>query len=541
MTDAPVLVDNGEPTIDELKALLETAHLISGAGTTLDLPAQVRTQLALFDNGVLFVQREYIHSPYILSVEHDIRQRKLKYTTKRVVELPTLQTIFRMTQDQRSPVKMRGAQVMATPMQRAFRALLEKACERRASDLHITVDNGITTLRLRIDGLLTDFGHYGSEYGSELCAAAFNSADVSDASFSPLQVLSAQITNKEDKLPETLEAVRMQFVPLARLGLKLVVRLQYRAKTMGSSEISKLGYTEGQQKLLRRMRGRTNGINFVTGPTGSGKTTTLTRVLTAHNTETGRRLHFLTVEDPPEQEIGGGVSQIPITNAKTPEERKLRFGQALHATLRLDPDVIMIGEIRDYESARIAFQASMTGHVVYSTLHTNTALGALPRLRDLGVEDWKIFDPEFITGLVAQRLIAVTCPHCRVPLAHAEFNPRCDADRYERLVRRYGAVIDQVFVSGPGCDHCNGTGQLGRTVAAEVILPDERLMQLVKEGNTPVARAYWLAPSSKGGLGGFSMLDHAEMKVLEGTMCPIEVEMVLGLLPETPYQTRSAS
>jgi general secretion pathway protein E len=205
---------------------------------------------------------------------------------------------------------------------------------------------------------------------------------------------------------------------------------------------------------------RPTGIVLVTGPTGSGKTTSLYGMM-AHID--GRFRNILTVEDPIEYELPGvGQTQVNAQIGMT-------FARSLRAILRQDPDVILVGEIRDAETAQIAVQASLTGHLVFSTLHTNSAVGAVTRLRDMGVESFLLAST--LAGLIAQRLVRVTCPQCRAatPTPAASRQPFIDV----------GLEPPEELWHGRGCPHCAGTGFRGRTGIYEVVTVDDEIRDLI--------------------------------------------------------------
>jgi general secretion pathway protein E len=206
-----------------------------------------------------------------------------------------------------------------------------------------------------------------------------------------------------------------------------------------------------------RLIERPNGILLVTGPTGSGKTTTLYTALSRLNDETRK---ILTVEDPVEYQIRG-VSQVEVH-----PRIGLSFAATLRSMLRQDPDVIMVGEIRDRETAEIAVQAALTGHLVLSTLHTNDAPSAVTRLLDMGVEDYLV--AATVEGIVAQRLVRRVCPHCSEPRPAA-------ADMAARL----GVAAGTLFREGRGCDACDGTGYRGRTGIYEILNLTDRLRSMI--------------------------------------------------------------
>ena len=234
-------------------------------------------------------------------------------------------------------------------------------------------------------------------------------------------------------------------------------------KQAGRLNISYLGLADADHAQLQRLIHRPHGIILVTGPTGSGKTTTLYAILTELNDQTR---NILTAEDPIEFQLDGiGQTQV---NTKV----DMTFARSLRAMLRQDPDVVMVGEIRDLETAEIAVQASLTGHLVLSTLHTNTAIGAVTRLQDMGVEPFLLSSS--LIGVVAQRLVRTLCPHCHTWR---------DATVSEaKLLQNTDLNHQQVKIPIPqGCEQCNQSGFKGRTAIYEVVPIDDDLRQMIHE------------------------------------------------------------
>ncbi|MBX9703633.1 MAG: GspE family T2SS ATPase variant LspE, partial [Silvanigrellaceae bacterium] len=223
---------------------------------------------------------------------------------------------------------------------------------------------------------------------------------------------------------------------------------------------------------MRKMIAEPHGIILVTGPTGSGKTTSLYAMLTELNLVSR---NILTIEDPIEYDLPG-VGQTQV-NTKV----QMTFAKGLRAILRQDPDIVMIGEIRDLETANIAVQASLTGHLVLSTLHTNSALGALTRLKDMGVESFLLSSS--LVGLIAQRLVRKLCEHCKTP-----HHLRDD----EKELMKLTPLIDASKVCEPkGCEHCNHLGYRGRTGIYELIPLDETLRGMIhRNENIQVINSY---------------------------------------------------
>jgi len=222
-----------------------------------------------------------------------------------------------------------------------------------------------------------------------------------------------------------------------------------------------LGFDGSPRELLLAILEQPYGILLVTGPTGSGKSTTLYTALSRLNTQERK---IITVEDPVEYQLPG-INQIQVKSAIG-----MTFAGALRAIVRQDPDIIMVGEMRDLETARIAVQSALTGHVVLSTLHTNDAASGVTRMLDMGVEDYLLTST--VNGILAQRLVRRLCPHCREPY---QALPEL-AVRFARFER---AANDIKLYRASGCEHCNGTGYRGRLVISEVLLMTDPIRKLV--------------------------------------------------------------
>jgi type II secretory ATPase GspE/PulE/Tfp pilus assembly ATPase PilB-like protein len=299
----------------------------------------------------------------------------------------------------------------------------------------------------------------------------------------------------------------------------MVLRLLYN-DTDKSTDICALGYEPEQKAQVDSMKRRPTGINIISGPTGSGKSTTLQRTLLSIHSECKGSKHIITVEDPPEYPMPG-IVQTPVANADTEEARSNAFQAAIKATMRLDPNIIMIGEMRDTPSVQLAVRAAMTGHQVWSTVHANNAFAIIDRMVDLGVSLNIMADPTIVTGMICQRLLKVLCPHCKRPLTDviSHFS-------HEDQTRVMGSSIDlgSAHVAGLGCDHCSGSGVAGRTVVAEVVVPDQKLMDFIRKGDRHEAIKYWRDR------GGSSMLEQAILKINRGIVDPFQAEEEVGPL-----------
>jgi general secretion pathway protein E len=331
------------------------------------------------------------------------------------------------------------------PVVRAFNDLLERAVELRASDIHIEPFRTGLVVRMRVDGMLR--------------AIPAPAGVMPQALVSRIKIL-AGLNIAERRLPQDGAArlrigrseidVRVATMPTQH-GESAAVRLLPRDR--GLLELSKLGLSSRDETTLRHLLALPHGMIVITGPTGSGKTTTLATMLSILN-ETTRKI--LTIEDPVEYDIPG------VNQSQVKPSIGLTFATALRAFVRQDPDVIMIGEIRDAETANIAIHAALTGHLVLTTLHTETAAAAVPRLLDLGVEGFLL--KSTLRAVIAQRLVRILCDRCKTPRKLAADDLARDP-RYAMIGFASGDVVHEAC----GCERCGGSGFRGRAGVFEVL------------------------------------------------------------------------
>ncbi|WP_077531397.1 type II secretion system ATPase GspE [Vreelandella utahensis] len=339
------------------------------------------------------------------------------------------------------------------PVIRLINAILTEAIKSGASDIHIETYEKRLVVRFRVDGVLREVVQPKRALAPLLVSRIKVMArlDIAEKRVPQDGRISLRVAGREVD-------IRVSTMPSSN-GERVVLRLL--DKEAGLLELDSIGMADRDLSLLKDLVNRPYGILLVTGPTGSGKTTTLYGALSEIN---DRSRNILTVEDPIEYNLPGiGQTQV---NPKV----EMTFARGLRAILRQDPDVVMIGEIRDLETAEIAVQASLTGHLVLSTLHTNTATGAITRLIDMGVEPFLISSS--LAGIVAQRLVRVLCPECR-----KAYTPDATECRF------LGADPDNpptIYHHG-GCDACNQLGYRGRMGIYEVIGIDEGLRTLIHD------------------------------------------------------------
>jgi general secretion pathway protein E len=341
------------------------------------------------------------------------------------------------------------------PVVRALNDLLERAVELRASDIHIEPFRTGLVVRMRVDGLLR--------------AMPAPSGIPPQALISRVKIL-AGLNIAERRLPQDGAArvrvnrteldVRVATMP-TQAGESAVIRLLPRDR--GMLEMGKLGLSARDEQVMTRLLTLPHGMIVVTGPTGSGKTTTLATMLSILN-QPSRKI--LTVEDPVEYEIPG------INQSQVKPSIGLTFASAMRAFVRQDPDVIMVGEIRDAETAHIAIHAALTGHLVLTTLHTETAAAAVPRLIDLGIEGFLL--KSTLRAVVAQRLVRMLCDRCKVP--HRLTAADIDLDPRFAVI---GFKSDEVVHEAVGCERCGGTGYRGRNGVFEILEMSEEVRKLV--------------------------------------------------------------
>lgn len=463
---------------------------------------------------LLYVSKTHAFHAQVRSFMQQLRSRNLDFQVQQVA-----MDVIQEQRAKQSVTTKEEPHVEPSEMQRHAMDLFRKAVALRASDIHIRVaiKQGITKVYFRVHNDLELQADHPATWGIQLCSAIYTAmSDVSDATYEPLSRQDGRISGR-DRLPEGLDGIRIATTPQVH-GNVMVLRLLYQSSGK-STDICALGYSPEQKAQVTLMQRRPTGINIIAGPTGSGKSTTLQcTLLDIHKACHGAK-HIITVEDPPEYPMPG-IVQTPVANANTEQERSVAFQAAIKAAMRLDPNVIMIGEMRDPPSARLGVQAAMTGHQVWTTVHANNGFSIVDRMVDLGVPLNTMTDPTIVTGLICQRLLKVLCPECRVPLARVL--ERYSADDRERALAV--APVGSLFVAGDGCAKCNHTGIAGRTVVAEVIVPDEELMDLLRRGEKQKAILAWR------GRGNATMLDSAIARVSDGRCDPFQAEEEVGPL-----------
>ncbi len=375
------------------------------------------------------------------------------------------------------------------PIIKLINSLLTEAVKVDASDIHIETYETRLVVRFRVDGVLREVVSPRRALAPLLVSRikVMAKLDIAEKRLPQDGRISLRVGGKEVD-------VRVSTIPASN-GERVVMRLL--DKQEGRRDLPNMGMNDADLAAMQKLIKKPHGIILVTGPTGSGKSTTLYACLDQLN---DRSRNILTVEDPIEYDVEG-VGQTQV-NAKA----DMTFAKGLRAILRQDPDVVMVGEIRDYETADISVQASLTGHLVLSTIHTNTALGALTRLENMGVQSYLLSNS--IIGLVAQRLVRLLCTECRESYT---------ADEYECEFLKVDKTDPPTIYREIGCEKCAYEGYKGRQGIYEVVTIDDEMRRLIHSGESELGLEEHARKNTTG------IREDGRMKILEGVTSVDEV------------------
>jgi len=475
----------------------------------------------------------------------------------------------------------------STDIQKEVNDLFIKAVRLGVSDIHLEVRKGFSRVRARINGRISNFYStaFAESTGIEWARVIYQvMTAVSNATFNPKTQQDALVVGIfGDKEGKVKLRVRVATNPSEPSGFDMTMRLLIIQDSKKPLTLEQLGYNKKLTHSIKLSMAQPVGLTIIAGTTGSGKSTTLQNILLAKINERNGEIKVITVEDPPEYFIPG-ATQVPVIRDEK-GDAQLGFSKAIKSAMRSDPDIIMVGEIRDNQSANLTVSAVQSGHQVFSTIHAQSALGILPRIENLGVGRDILGSPEFIAGLIYQKLLPIICPHCSIKLnednipnkyslekiisdnkiisesdlfklmrnkpqnlnvvrflqdikainsIQAEFilneykikNPAEEKEEFLiRLNEYYGDVSKlNIRFKGDGCKHCRD-GVKGRTVVAEIVRPDLYMLDLITQKRDSELLSYW-----KKTLGGKFAAEDAYDKIKEGIVCPLDVEDELGLI-----------
>ena len=552
-TSGPVKIDDERSMAMAGGSVVFRGGVLTAVDGPLKVPDESRGLCALFDTGVWLVSASHRHSPLVTSVASTARRQGFRVDEPRYVT-PNIISQAYLYADRGGKAAVHDD----NSVRRRIVHMLERAVEAGANDIHIEAVNNRTRIDFRIDGALRNWETWTQREGEQVLSAIFSHSIGQSGSTANWQEPQAAMLSSEGRgkdtitLPQGVLSVRCQWVPLSDSGRYLDMRLQYdSAHLFGENfvmaDVDSLGFSQEQLKVIQSLRALPGGMRIFSGPVNQGKTTTLRVTLNRRMSETNMQLNCLLIEDPPE---GGviGSRQIGVSASVKDDQREKTFAEIMRCCLRLDPDIVMLGEIRDMQTAKFAFRLALTGRQVYTTGHVYAALATPKRLRDIGMEHYMVYDHHLVRGMICQRLLRGMCPHCRIPLAEAHIERGPIIRDVARRVRAGLALMDALrskssgslanpldrlsepdmrhvyMVNTEGCPKCF-KGRVGRTVCAEVVETDAKLMDFLQDNRMKEAEDYWLSPF---GLNGITMLWHGLEKVRRGEVSPDDAEFELG-------------
>ncbi|MDD3266892.1 MAG: ATPase, T2SS/T4P/T4SS family [Burkholderiales bacterium] len=538
---------------------MEYSGVLTAKGAKYELSQDLRAKLVLLGDGSILINENYKNDRQVLSKvayfknivtdegEFFVPRDRVKYVTQEEVS---------SYYDDSSRV---AAMQDANQIQKTVMEIISIAFSEKVTDIHIELRAPSTFIQFRKLGSLYVYQQLTFEDGVSLCTALYNSMTLSSGtSYNPRTQQDANM--RHDFLPTGLAGVRVATGPTQGGNCFMVLRLLPLGQNI---EFSTLGYSKAQMEALEYCNStHSGGITLVCGPTGSGKSTTLQLLAKQNLLKAKGEINFLTIEDPVEYPIvvDDEVDQVildPITNkyitkrikvtysarqiaiASTDdaELKKRRYRETVVAAMRQDPDIIMIGEIRDAATADAAITASNTGHPVISTVHARNAQMIIDRLIMVGADRNLLLSPDMITGLFAQHLVPEICPKCKLKLKN-NLDRVNDSlkQRLEETFKEHGG-LDGIYVrnisnGSSGCGYYDEktdrrcyNGNIGRTVVAEFILPDEQYLQYMRDNKMYDAYRYWIEK-----LNGYTMMAHGLAKVKNGVVDPESLESKLKLV-----------
>lgn len=500
------------------------------------ISAEFRRDMLLLQDKKELIVCKPLHNSVRLSSAVSLLQKQHPYITVRWVNAQEYEAIRRELPDD-AELKSKS-DAIETAM-----SLFREAARQGATDIHISENrDSFTQIEFRVDDLMFKYSTLRSEQAEDLITViyGFMTSDA-DPTYMRDTPQSGRISASK-YLPPHVYSIRIQHAPTTD-GDYMVLRLQYddsiiqrRNERIDEKEgdlileLGSMGYLHQQRREIHQMSRQPAGMVVIAGPTGSGKSTTLKKIMQALKKENPGK-NIISIEDPPEFPIED-VKQLPVTNAQTQQERGEKFLSVFASTLRMDPNTLMPGEIRDSAIAMTAVEAANTGHQVWTTLHASGPFQILTRLANLlsgpdRPDPWEyLADTNIIVGLMSQRLAPLLCPHCKAPYAAGRRDLLNDVrDRIDGL---YGDFTDQIYLRGKGCANCKGTGRKGRIVVAETVRPSAELLEVMRAGGSNAARRYW-----RESLGGITLLQTVSRLVLRGEVCPDMMDTEVVMLENT--------
>lgn len=428
-----------------------------------------------------------------IATAEDIKNAINQYYSKKTAEKAVEDFTKEFAIDEQEIDQNLLREINKAPVVRLVNTIILQAAQSKASDVHIEAEEENLRIRFRIDGDLQEIMKPAKQTHGAIVTRIKIMANMNIAERRLPQDgrIETEVNGKKYDL-------RVSTIP-SIYGEKVVIRMVDRTSFL--IDKNELGLSEHDLNLFNEITKNTNGIILITGPTGSGKSTTMYAMLNELNDE---RKNIITIEDPVEYRMKG------VIQSQVNHKAGYDFANGLKSMLRQDPDIIMVGEIRDVETALIASRAAITGHLVLSTLHTNNAVSTINRLIDMGIQPYLVAST--IVGILAQTLVKRVCPQCAVPYLPNE---------EEREILGLTSDEDVEIYKGVGCSHCNRTGYHGRTAVFEIIKFDSHARQIVNAGkSTEDLKRYFASNGSK------TLADNCRRLVLEGVTTTAELSRI---------------
>lgn len=508
--------------------LESNVKVLTAKGGSQQVPPSLYDYICLTSDKKLYYNEAYANHPQVLNKIAYFKEAKLFDDRP----IPLTSSEMRAFYDKSAKNTQEVSQ-----LQREVSDLFKLAAAKDSSDVHILVRKNECLIKVRLIGDLELSYEYTSAHGHALCKTIFMTmCDQAGKTFQPKSRQDARM--KALYLPEGITGVRIGTSPTDS-GYVMVCRLLKKSDP-SKLNLTTLGYQPFQIDLINQAKSKKGGINIFAGPTGSGKSTTMSIIIGMIISDSGGRKHVITAENPVEYEIGGEIlihknidgmmvprkllsyaTQTPVMSGNSKRKKEI-FSEAITAMMRLDPDVIMVGEIRDGGSLKAAIDASMTGHQVWTSVHATTAIGIIKRLvtvsssEEGGAEKELICDASIISSLMSQRLVKKLCSQCSQPIE--TYINQVDPRLIERLNKVFGNDLSGIKLRNEnGCSACTN-GNSGRTVVAEIINCDQKFMDYIKNSNYD-AEQYWYKH-----LGGVPMMVHGLIKMKQGVLDPLDLE-----------------
>jgi type II secretory ATPase GspE/PulE/Tfp pilus assembly ATPase PilB-like protein len=472
---------------------------LSGIGGQWEVEPHLQQKACLTDDGILHIVNGYEADAFLLAFEHRLTRAGVTFERDYVTseQLHALYAEIGSTSSSNRANTL--SRIDISDKQKEIKAIFSRAVAAGASDVHFFPTPKGHELRFRVHGVLETAQNFVGDDGTTLLSSLYSSmCESTDVNFRPEIPQDARL--KAEFVSECgLFGARVMTRPTLN-GTWMAIRLLYDSGL--SPELEDMGYLPAQIEALKRFIHRTDGIVLVTGTTGSGKSTLLQKLLKLALADADFTINLVTIEDPVEYRIPG-AQQTPLS--------ALGWAGDIANLLRGDPDVLMVGEMRDTQSAAAGFQGALTGHGLWSTGHTRDALTGIQRLLELGIDINLVLDPSLMKGLMNQALTPVLCNACKIPYLPNQHT--VSTDLQQRIAQRCQA--ENVYLKGLGCPACKGRGVTGRTAIAEIVSPTLELMRVYREKGKAEAHAYWV-----NAMGGITKNAHLLQRINEGIVDP---------------------